>query len=161
VNRALGVLLLLAGCANTAEPANATVRLRSPVTVRWEERARSATSAVLVAHVERFTAVPLPLVLRLEVPAGVTVVSGRTKLDLPANAEASDVTERFELAYASPPAADARLRVDGDSASAGLGFHFDVPYRFGRAEPEARPPAATGPTSSKGGRNFGPSIPVK
>lgn len=159
MKRALGVVLLLAGCANTAPPAQSTVRLRSPVTVRWEERSRSATGAVVVAHVERFTAVPLPLALRLELPAGVTVVAGRAKLDLPANAEAGDVAEQYELAYAAPPEADAHLRVDGESAA--MGFHFDVPYRFGRAAPEAKVPAATGPVGGKGGRSFGPSIPVK
>lgn len=158
-------MLLVAGCvspepeAGRAEPVRSTVRLQSPVKVRWEERSRTAAGAVLVAHVERVTAVPLPLLLRLEVPAGVKVLAGRARLELPANAEASDAAETFELAWAVTPAADARLRVDGESA--GLGFHFDVPYRFGRAEPEPRPPAATGPSAGKGGRQFGPSIPVK
>ncbi|MEW5738523.1 MAG: hypothetical protein AB1938_06325 [Myxococcota bacterium] len=164
---------LLAGCANQSTPAPAppaappthaqqmpgpTVRLESPVKVRWEERARTATSAEVVAHVERLNAVPVPLLLRVEAPAGVTVKQGRTKVELPANSEAGTVSETYFFAFDATPTEDVMLRVDGDSE--GMGFHFQVPYRFGRAAPEGPQPAATGPAFQKGGKSFGPTIPL-
>lgn len=164
----------LAACANQAPAANPpaappahaahtqqmpepTVRLESPVKVRWVERARSATAATVVAEVERLNLVPVPLLVRVEVPAGVTVKTGRTELPLPPNTEPGTVAETLELAFDAPPAGDLVLRVDGDTE--GLGFHFQVPYRFGRPAPEVPVPAATGPTFKKGALS-GPTIPV-
>jgi hypothetical protein len=135
-----------------------TVRLESPVKVRWSEVSRTATAAVVVAEVERLNAVPVPLLLRVEVPAGATVKAGRVKVDLPANTEAGVVRETLELAFDATPAADLVLRVDGDTE--GLGFHFQVPYRFGRPAPEAAAPAATGPAFQKGGKSLGGTIPL-
>lgn len=165
-------LAALVGCANQSAPATAapaapkrvqqlpepTVRLESPVKVRWEEVERTATAAVVVAHVERVNAVPVPLLLRVEVPAGVEVKRGTLELRLAPNPEAGTMSERYELAFTAPPAGDLVLRVDGDTDA--MGFHFQVPYRFGRPAPEAPGPAATGPAFQKGGKNFGPSIPL-
>jgi hypothetical protein len=41
-----------------------------------------------------------------------------------------------------------------------MGFHYKVPYRFGRPE-QLDAPAATGPGFKKGDQQFGPSIPLK
>ena len=54
---------------------------------------------------------------------------------------------------------DAVLKLDGDSGA--MGFHYKVPYRFGRAAPEETGPAATGVAPGKGGKSFGPSVPLK
>lgn len=166
------LVLGLAACANQAPPANPppatsahtqqmpepTVRLESPVKVRWAERARTSTSATVVAEVERLNLVPVPLLVRIDVPEGVTVKAGRTELPLAPNAEPGTVAETLELAFDQPPMGDLVLRVDGDTE--GLGFHYRVPYRFGRAAPETPPPAATGPTFHKGGALSGPTIPL-
>lgn len=165
---------LLAACANQSTPAPApapaaapahvqqmpepTVRLQSPVKVQWEEVSRSGTGAVVVARVERLNAVPVPLLLRVEAPAGVSVKRGRVKVDLPPNAEAGTVSETYEVAFDAPPAGNLVLRVDGDTE--GMGFHFQVPYRFGRPAPESPAPAATGPAFQKGGKSFGNTIPL-
>lgn len=164
--------LALAACANPSPPPQTpatapahvqqmpepTVRLESPVKVRWEERALSATGATVVAHVERLNAVPVPLLLRVEVPDGVTLKSGRKDVPLAPNAEPGTVSEVYELAFAQPPAGDLVLRVDGDTE--GMGFHFQVPYRFGRPAPEAAAPAPTGPAFMKGGKSMGGTIPL-
>jgi hypothetical protein len=168
---ASSALLAVAGCANQAPASNPptapaphtqqmpepTVRLESPLKVRWVERSRSATAATVLAEVERVNLVPVPLLMRIEVPSGVTVKAGRTELPLPPNTEPGTVAETLELAFDAAPAGDLVLRVDGDTE--GLGFHFQVPYRFGRPAPEAPAPAATGPTFRKGALS-GPTIPV-
>ena len=69
------------------------------------------------------------------------------------------ITERFEFTFATPPKDDAHLKLDGDGA--GMGFHYDVPYRFGRSAPADVDPAATGPSVEIGGKKFGPSVPLK
>ena len=161
----LATMLLLTGCANTtpapdaARPLDTTVRLQSPLRVSWEELSRTDTGAVVLAKVERLNRLDMPFVLTIELPAGVKAVDGRTQLTLLPNTEAVLVTERLTLAYEAPPAEDAQLKLDGDSGA--MGFHYKVPYRFGRAAPEERGPAATGPEPSKGGKSFGPSVPLK
>jgi hypothetical protein len=153
-----------AASAPAAAPAHAqqmpepTVRLESPVKVRWTEVSRTATAATVIAEVERVNAVPVPLLLRVEAPAGATVKAGRAKVELPANPEAVVVRETYELAFDAVPAGDLLLRVDGDNE--GMGFHFQVPYRFGRPAPEATTPAATGPAFQKGGKSLGGTIPL-
>lgn len=160
------VLLCLAlSCAN-ATPApddrpalNTTTRLQSPVKVSWEEVSRADGQAVVLAKIERITKLDLPFLVQVEVPADVTVKEGRQRLELLPNHEAVLVTERFVFTYADAPKEDARLRVDGNTDS--MGFHFDVPYRFGRAAPEEIDPPATGPSLELGGRKLGPSVPLK
>jgi hypothetical protein len=164
----------LSACANQSNPAPApavarphhvqqmaepTVRLQSPVKVRWEEKVRTATSAEVVAHVERLNAVPVPLRMRVEVPAGVAVKQGRASVALPLNTEALTVSETYLFTFDATPTEDVLLRVDGDGE--GMGFHFKVPYRFGRSEPEGSRPAATGPEFRKGEKSFGGTIPLK
>lgn len=158
-------MILLAGCANTTpapegpRPLDTTVRAQSPVRVSWEELSRTDTSAVVLAKIERLNRLDMPFVMTVELPAGVKVMEGRTQLTLLPNTEPVLVSERLTLSYETPPAEDALLKLDGDSGA--MGFHSRVPYRFGRAAPEEKGPAATGPAPSKGGKSFGPSIPLK
>lgn len=162
-----GLLAVLTqACANpsTAQqeakaPLDTTVRLQSPVKVSWEELSRSGTQAVVLAKVERVTKLAIPFLLTVELPAGVKVLEGRTSLQLLPNTEAVTITERLVLGFDAPPADDVQLKLDGDTTA--MGFHFKVPYRFGRAAPEDRGPAATGPEFKKGDTSFGPSIPLK
>jgi len=158
-------MILLAGCANTtpapegARPLDTTVRLQSPIRVTWEELSRTDTGAVVLAKIERLNRLDMPFVMTVELPEGVKVMEGRTQLTLLPNTEPVLVSERLTLSYEAPPALDALLKLDGDSGA--MGFHYKVPYRFGRAAPEEQGPAATGPAPSKGGKSFGPSIPLK
>ena len=133
--------------------------MQSPVRVTWEEVSRSDTQAVLVAKIERLNRLDLSFLMSVELPAGVKATEGRTQLTLLPNAEAVTVTERLTLSFESAPAGDALLKLDGDSGA--MGFHYKVPYRFGRAPTEAPGPAATGVAPVKGGKSFGPSVPLK
>jgi hypothetical protein len=161
----LVVLLAAAGCTKRGvevmptEPAGVpTVELSAPLTVRWEEQARTEGQVRLVAHVTRVTAVGVPFEVHLDVPAGATLVYGRPSFSIPENGEADDVTEVYELSFAAVPAGDLVLRVDGEVDD--MGFHVKVPYRFGRPAPSGPRPVANGPSSSHGGRDLGPSIPL-
>lgn len=160
------VAVLASACANpsTAQaearpPLDTTVRLQSPVKVSWEELSRSGTQAVVLAKIERVTKLDIPFLMTVELPAGVKLLEGRAQLQLLPNPEAVTITERLVLGYDAPPADDAQLKLDGDTTA--MGFHYKVPYRFGRAAPEEGGPAATGPELKKGDTSFGPSIPLK
>ncbi len=155
-------VLLLVSCASPRTEAprkETTVRALSPVRVTWEEVSRTDTEAVVLAKVERVLAMDLPFTLSVDVPAGATVASGRTRLTLLPNTEAVTVTEKITFTFEATPVGDAVLGLDGDTGA--MGFHFKVPYRFGRAPPPELAPAATGPAVKKGDKNFGPSIPLK
>lgn len=151
-----------AGCATatqkSGEPAPAEGKARAPIALSWEERSRSDGSAVVVAHVTKKAALALPLSVRLEAPAGVTVVKGRGEWTIPADSAPGEATETYELSFAQPPAADLVLHVDGEAT--GLGVHLHAEYAFGRAAPVVPQPAATGPGAAKGGQETGPSIPL-
>lgn len=161
----LAVTMLLLSCASPEHPersrgtSETTVRLQSPVRVTWEEVSRSATQAVVLAKIERLNHLDMPFVMSVELPAGVKVIEGRTQLTLLPNTEPVLVTERLTLGFDAPPEGDAILKLDGDSGA--MGFHYKVPYRFGRAAPEERGPSATGVEPVKGGKSFGPSVPLK
>lgn len=156
------LVVLALGCATqpaTPPARETTSRLLSPLKVSWAEVSRTDREAVVRATVERVLAIDMPFALEVELPAGVKVVEGRTRLTLLPNSEAVTVTEQLTLQYDAPPAGDAVLKVDGESGT--MGFHYRVPYRFGRPEPVEAPPAATGPGFKKGDQQFGPSVPLK
>lgn len=162
-------LVLLSACASSSPPAQSksdavreiqpTVRLESPIKVAWEELSRSETQAVVLAKVERVNKLDMSFAMEIELPQGVRVLEGRTRLMLLANTEAVTVTEKLILGFDATPAGDAVLKLDGDSGA--MGFHYKVPYRFGRPPPEEQAPPATGPAPGKGGKTFGPSVPLK
>lgn len=165
MKRLLATILLLTGCANTTpapegpRPLDTTVRMQSPIRVSWEELSRTDTGAVVLAKIERLNHLDMSFAMTIELPPGVKAVDGRTQLTLLPNTEPVLVTERLTLAYEAQPSEDALLKLDGDSGA--MGFHYKVPYRFGRAAPEERGPAATGVAPVKGGKSFGPSVPLK
>ena len=160
---ALVVLLALCACANpkpeAVPPRETTVRAQPPLRVTWQEVSRSGKEAVVLARVERLLGIAMPFTMSVELPAGVTAREGRTTLTLVPNPEAVEVTEKFVLVYDALPQGDAVLKLDGDSGA--MGFHYKVPYRFGRPEPVAQPPAVTGPPVVRGDKNFGPSVPLQ
>jgi hypothetical protein len=161
------MVVVLAACANsTPSPAESsrpqiepTVRMESPVRVTWEEVSRTETQAVVLAKLERVNKLDMSFLMSVELPAGVKVLEGRTQLTLLPNTEAVMVTEKLVLAFESAPAEDAVLKLDGDSGA--MGFHYKVPYRFGRPAPEERGPAATGVAPVRNGKSLGPSVPLK
>lgn len=160
------LVMLMAACANSApaqqetpKARDTTVRLQSPVRVSWEELSRTETQAVVLAKIERLNRLDMPFAMTVELPAGVKAIEGRTQLNLLPNTEPVLITERLTLAFDAPPQGDALLKLDGDSGA--MGFHSKVSYRFGRAAPEETGPAATGVAPGKGGKSFGPSVPLK
>ncbi len=151
-----------AGCATSsappASPAPESGKARAPVALSWEERSRTETSAVVVAHLSKKAALALPFAVHLEVPALVTVEKGRTEWTLPATAAPGEMTEVYEFSFTRRPETDLVLHVDGETT--GMGLHLHAEYAFGRAAPVVQPPAATGPGAVKGGQETGPSIPL-
>lgn len=162
---AVVVMGMLSACANSlpaqepARPLESTVRMQSPIRVTWEEVSRTPNEAVVLAKVERVNKLDMTFLMEVELPAGVKLVEGRTRLTLLPNAEAVTVTEKLTLSFEVPPEADAILKLDGDTGA--MGFHYKVPYRFGRAPPEEPNVNATGVAPNRGGKSFGPSVPLK
>ena len=153
--------LALCACQPTIQQApsrDTTVRAELPVRVSWVETARGTDFASLAVRVERIAPLDTPFTVDVTMPAGVTVKSGRTHFTLTPNVEAATVVEPLVLSFTAPPAQDAMLAVDAETGA--LGFHFRVPYRFGRPPPPERPPEANGPSITLGTRSLGPSIPI-
>jgi hypothetical protein len=155
--------LVLLSCANSKpqekEPLKTTSSLQSPLKVSFTEVSRTSTTATLHATVERVLGIHIPFAARIEFPPGVRLMKGRSTFDLPPNAEATTVTETLVLEFDALPTSDATFFVDGESEA--MGFHYSIPYRFGRPAPVVEAPAATGPSVKHNGKDLGPSIPLK
>ena len=131
----------------------------APITVTWEVVEVTATHAAVVAHIKRLVAVPYPLSVRVEVPAGATLTAGRASFDVLPNEAPDEVTEPFEVTYARQPANALMLRVSGGTRAGGVSAA--VPYRFGRSEPKTQPVAPEGESVIINGRDLGPSVPLR
>ena len=152
------LVLSLVGCRPAPELEHTTKPL-PPVQVAWQELHRSATQVLLIARVERRAALTFPLQLSVRLPAGTALVSGRGRLTLPPNAEAAVDEELMTFTYAQTPEDDLELLIDGVAID--VGIHARAAYRFGRSPPQHRVVAPTGPELWVGGKNLGPSVPVK
>lgn len=131
----------------------------APITVTWEVIELTDTHAAVIAHIKRLAVVPYPLSVRIEVPAGATVSSGRTSFDVLRNEAPDEVSEKFEVTYPRRPANDLMLRVSGGTRAGGVSAA--VPYRFGRSEPKTQPVAPEGDSVVINGRDLGPSVPLR
>lgn len=152
---------LATGCSTSAPSPRAPVpdaKVHSPLLVTWEGAELLPGQLRVTARIERKAPLALPFTVRLELPAGATLTQGRAAFELPANAAASVVTETYRLTFEGVPAQDLVLHVDGEGA--GLGFHGQVPYRFGRPAPRVPVPSATGPGPVRHGVDVGASIPL-
>lgn len=160
----VALFLSLGACTNhqvtppPSPPLNTTVRALPPLKVTWEEVSRTDTDAVVLATVERIIGLDMPFDVQVKLPPGVSVKSGRTSYALMPNVEAVTVQERLVLTYEQLPTEDAVLKLDGETGA--MGYHYQVPYRFGRPPPQEHPPRADGPSVKLGDRNLGPSIPL-
>ena len=157
------VFVSFAGCMRpvtpaTEAPSGPTSRLGSPISVTWEQLELSTTRLRARAHIKRLAAMG-PLAVRIEVPSMARMTIGRTLIDVPATSAADEITESIELTYGQVPVQDLVLHVSGGGQAGGVSYA--VPYRFGRPPPEERGPAATGVAPMKGGKSFGPSVPLK
>lgn len=127
-----------------------------PVSVTWETVTLTDSSAKVIAHIRRWSVLPGPLTVRLEVPSGVAMASGRTSFEVPANEHPDEVLEVFELRFEQKPQRDLVLKVNGQWPGGGLSFA--VPFRFGRSEPLQPTVTATGTPLVINGRQLGPSV---
>ncbi len=135
-----------------------TVRMQSPLQVSWEKAELTPGKLRLVARVHRIAPLAVPLLVRVEAPAGATLAQGRASFTLEPNAAAFEVLEPVELTFAAVPAQDLWLKVDGETRQ--MGLHAAAVYRFGRPEPVAPEVPATGPAVQRGGKSLGPSVPL-
>ena len=170
----LAGLLVLGSCSrpqastvHAPEPAAMTSALperlahHAPVRITWNALGVPTVRVplALVARVEYLSTVPAPLEITLRLPAGTTLLRGSTRWVLPPSSPGSIHDTELLLAFATLPTDDLVLVVTLERE--GYGLHAEVPYRFGRPEPRRPVPVAEGPSVRLGGRNLGPSVPLR
>lgn len=158
----LALAALATGCSTPAASPRAPApdaKVLSPLIVTWEGAELTPGELRVTARIERKAPLALPFTVRLTLPAGATLTQGRAAFELPANAAASVVTEPYRVTFAGVPEHDLVLHVDGEGA--GLGFHGQVPYRFGRPAPQVPVPSATDQGPVRHGVDVGASIPLR
>jgi hypothetical protein len=112
---------------------------RAPLVVRWVPRQEpvtfgSGTRLVLVARVEQPGYLGLPLSVSVRVPSGVVLTHGSLSYAVRPGPPGTVHEQEFVFELTgSAPSEDLLLVADAQGTAAG--FHAEIPYRFGRAEP--------------------------
>ena len=125
---------------------------RSPITIEWRVVDDRASGLVLEAVIDR--ALPwLPIELALRVPAGASLADGSPTDQLPAANVPGRSTRTFELAFDRVPQED--LVLVADAAGDGFTYHAEIPYRFGRPEPQPTAPGRSSRRTRVGAADWG------
>ncbi len=129
-----------------------------PLRVRWRVISDAGGRLVVDAIVVRRAQLRFPVSVRVQVPAGLTLVSGPPAFVVPADGRTGESVTRLELSYhGAPPAGD--LELVGDAVGTGVGIHATDAYRFGR-NVEVKRPAPAGPSVKIGDKDLGPAVPI-
>lgn len=110
---------------------------------------------VLLARLEARTEIDTPVTVSLRIPSGLTLTQGVVNYTLQSLHAGEAHDARFEFQQSLTPPEDLILVFDARGVAAG--FHGEIPYRFGRAEPFPPEPARGAPTGMNGS-NFGRPI---
>jgi ABC-type glycerol-3-phosphate transport system substrate-binding protein len=137
-------------------PATDLSASRSPINVEWIIRQESEKAAQLTLKVEKSSKTETDLDIRLEVPPGVDAPT-RRQWSISA-AESGVLLVEIELGWKAAPATDLKAIIDTQGKS--LGYHAEVPYRFGRPAPQA-PELPRAEPVQVGGTNLGAPVDLK
>ncbi len=131
---------------------------RAPVTLKLEgpQEVQVGGEIGLRVVIDRTTR-GQPLRLRVHLPAGVELVSGRTREEI--NDPSGHVERTLVIRFAGIPADDVTASVD--EGGVGYGVHATSAYRFGRADPKLPQPPRTGSPVNIGGKDIGTPIPLR
>lgn len=159
------LLPLVAACAAAApeatgapQAATETAAPEFPVRVRWNVVSDAGGRLVVDAVVGRRAPLRFPVSVRVVIPAGLTLMSGPTRFEIPADGRTGESMTRLEFSYrGAPPAGD--LQLIGDAGETGAGMHATDAYRFGRTV-DVKRPAPSGPDVKIGDKDLGPAVPI-
>lgn len=148
--------------AKVTEPAAAQAEVaesnpKSPMTANLvQPTAVPATGEInLGLEVWRVNPAMAPIKVTVELPAGARLVGGSAAETI-TDTQAQEFKRTWRIAYATIPAADAKVIVDWQTDAAG--FHAELPYRFGRAEPKRTEPPRLPEVRLPGGQSLGRPI---
>jgi len=133
---------------------------RSPVEVTWLGEGASGQSQLqLTARVRLLAPLVAPLSVSVEVPAGVTLVTGPQKFSIPPTGEPSthDTPYVFEVRGTTSE----NLKLVADVQTASFGIHAVDEYRFGRPAPVGPRPKRAGPRVKVAGYDFGATVAIE
>ncbi len=94
-----------------------------------------AGTVTLIAHIDYHGWIDAPLAVDVRVPSGARLVAGDAHMTLPPSTPGTARDVLFTVAFGTPPAGDLVLVADAHTSH--MGFHAELPYRFGRPEPVA------------------------
>jgi len=147
-----------APAANGAVPATETAAPEIPLRVRWSVVSDAGGRLVVDAVVLRRAQLRFPVSIRVQIPAGLTLMSGPAKFEVPVDGQTGESVTRLEFSYqGAPPSGD--LELVGDAVDPGVGIHATDSYRFGR-KVDVKRPEPTGPNVKIGDKDLGPSVPI-
>jgi hypothetical protein len=110
----------------------------------------------LKVKIDRSPSVEMPLRVKLNLPAGVSLVRGKMEEVIEPG---SGPTERTVVVRVGNQMPGSPLEVSVDGGGPGFGAHSTQRYRFGQPEPKLPQPGGVRPTRLNG-HNIGEPIPI-
>lgn len=124
-----------------------------PITAKWSIPKVEGGDTHIAVRIKHLMAVPVEV--KILVPEGVEVVSGRTAFSIPADGPKSVVEP---LVLRGTLADTAELVVQADAGGTDFGIHGKDVYRV---KPKAEPkPNEAGPEINVGAKNLGKAVPM-
>ena len=105
-----------------------------------------------------------PILVKIQTPQGTTIGKG-SMTETITDASATTLIRRWTLRYDAVPPSDVVVVVDWQTPAGG--YHAELPWRFGRPDPKAKPPVTLpGEVRLPGGQSLGtpilsPNLPEK
>ncbi|SRR6266849_3894410 len=132
---------------------------QTPMRVRWNVLSDHNGHLAIEAIVERRASLSFPVSVRVEIPPGLSLVSGLLQFEVPADGQTGESATRLEFTYSgAAPTGD--LMIIADAHAPGVGIHATDVYRFGRIEPAQVRPQPSGPNIKVGDKDLGPAIQI-
>lgn len=146
--------------SEAAGPTGSSASARAPMTAEWIFQSEGSGRLTLIARVNRFAAIRVPVTVSVSAPAGVRVISGRPSWIIPASETITPVEETYVFEVLQSGQQEIVLAADAEGV--GFGVHAKKAYKLGGSTQKVEASTApSGPTLEVGGRDFGPAVPGK
>ena len=149
--------LVAVSCRGTAEWSQAKVDEAansggSPIKTQLKLIEQREHEARLELKITKFIATEKPVVVKLQLPVGVSTTDGREIQNIEPSA-IGEFTREVRVNFEAVPAND--MFVVTDMQGSAFGFHAELPFRFGRPEPAIALPKRTDESVRMGNIDLG------
>ena len=128
------------------------------MTVEWVKQSEGQGRLTLVARVNRYVPIRVPITVTVTLPPGLHLVAGKTSWVIDGSESTSPVEE--VLVFDGVSGVVPEIVLSADVTGSNFGIHAKRSYSTGPAVQSRVVAPYPGPKLEVGGRDFGPSVPA-